>query len=73
MAVERDARHVASNCPVPRASAWELCWSSWKDRFGSRAVTVLPVGWVSCGAGQGLVKLPVVILTAATGPEWQGN
>lgn len=40
-------------CPVPVAGVgpWELCWSSWKGRFGS---TVLPVGWVSYGAGQGL-------------------
>lgn len=58
--------------PVPGAGVgpWELCRSCWQGRFGSSAVTVLPAGRVSRGAGQGL---PGVILPAAVRPECQGK
>lgn len=52
-------------CPVPLAGV-----GPWKGRFGSSAVTV---GWVSRGAGQALVKLPLVILPAATRLECWGK
>lgn len=52
-------------CPVPVAGV-----GLWKGRVGSSAVTI---GWVSPGAGQGLLKLPLVILPAAMRLECRGK